>query len=144
MSQTSLSSPAVILYPLHLTFQNFAEEQSRKLIEQDLTVFSHLLASFRKKLETCKSFRHQTEASQGLNKEHQMKAMRDCIETCFRPLAKSAMARLTCESSNKKTFKAHVLLASYVTDISESGDKLSIKYRSKVTFLFKQCSVEKP
>lgn len=78
-----------------------------------------------------------------LKNEHQLKALHDCIETCFHPLTERAVTGFTCETSDKKNLKAHILPASCVADISETEHLLSMKSRSQAAFPCRQCSVQK-
>lgn len=67
-------------------------------------------------------------------KEHQIKALHECIETCSQLSAACAVARIACRASNRRKLKAYVLLGSYVADILESEDLLSMKRESQTVF----------
>lgn len=62
-----------------------------------------------------------------------MEALHECIQTCFQPLGNRAIAGVQCETSDKN-LKAHILLASYVADIPEPEDLLSMKRGSQTAF----------
>lgn len=46
-------------------------------------------------------------ASKRFKKKHEMKALHECIETCFQPLSNWTMAGVQCKPSDKNTKDTH-------------------------------------
>lgn len=73
-------------------------------------------------------------ASKSFIKEHHLKALHKCIETCFQPLANRTMAGVQYKTCDKIKLKAEIVLAFYVANIQESEDLSSMKRGSQTAF----------
>lgn len=130
-------------FPFHLKLVKIPEEQRRQLTEQGLTVLAYFSVSFCRKQESFKTSTDRMKGFHGLNKNHQLKALHDYSEACLHLLVECAMSGLTCETSDKKILKKRLLLTSYVTDISDTEDLLSMKRESQTDFPCHRCFVGK-
>lgn len=101
-SQTSLSSSAVVPYPLYLTLLNFSELQNRKLIEQGFTILPHLWISVCKIRDSCKTRTDPVKNSNCSGMMRCSKTMHEFSEALFQPFGESAPAGLLCQVKEKR------------------------------------------
>lgn len=91
-----------MFYPLHLVLLIFSEHRSRELIEEGLTMPAYLPVCLRQKVESCSFPKGQLKMLYGLIKEHHLRTLHECIETCFQPKAECALAELACKTIDGK------------------------------------------
>ena len=133
-SQTSLKTSALKFYPLHLTLFNFKEEWRRRVISSGESIIGYLPVEFS---ELTPNGRRKG------NREDILLALHDSIEFIFEPLMKVAMEGISFQTADFKNVRAHLMLSSYVADIPEAEDMLSIKRNTNTSSPCHRCLVGK-
>lgn len=119
----------------------FFREKTSNIHKTDHYSSNFISLSVWNNLDRCKSITHGTKVFQRLEKALQLKALHKCVEPCLQLLAAFSISGVTCETSERRELKVHIVLTSYVADIAEWEHRLGMTRTYHTVLLFNRCFV---
>lgn len=133
-SETSLSSGAFIFYPMNSTLLNFTEKTRPDHISNYLTVFAYLPIRF----DSTQNDNESDSRGPYLGNKHKsgrvsiFRSLHHSVEYFMEPLSRCTLPGMSSLTADYFPIRLHMLLSSYLSDILDSEDMISVK-RSVLT-----------
>lgn len=139
-SHMSLDIDSLAFHPLHATFVNFSEDSRRKHITSGCTVVAYLPVRI-DGIDDANS--GVTGRRRKVQRVHLIQAFHNSICFALKPLMDEAMGGFIATSADKFKLRLHLVLASYICDIPEAEDSLSVKRGNQTESPCFRCLVRK-
>lgn len=136
----------MIIYLLHLTLHNFSEKsiKSSSLRPHSSYIPLSIIISNTQSFKVSMCSEELVKRFDGPKQEQKVKAYHECTKACLQHSAENARSGLPSEIKDRRNLRTQFLLASYLADISEWENTISIKQDCKTTFPCQRCFVRIP
>lgn len=142
-SQTTLGAHALFFYPLHVTLLNFTEEWRRANISSGRTIVAYLPVHNEPLNETKNTPTNAIQIPSKITRLLSLRALHSSINNALQPLAEASFCGLSVQTSDGFRLRLHFMMASYVADLPETEDLLSLKRGSATQSPCHRCMVQK-
>lgn len=141
-SHLSMSAGSFILCPLHVTLLNFSEEQRRVYMKSDMIVCAYLRIHFDWTFSNTKNKDHEFRKKKKISsrtREHVLRALHQDIRSSQNNLKRAALKDLKCRTIDNNHVLLHLMLFSYIADIPDSQNFLSVRRGTRSLSPFHTC-----
>ena len=148
-SQVNLKPTSFTFYPLHITLLNFTEEERREQITSRRSVVAYLPVEFLPVVEEDESYEvtrygiTSWKKSHSIRRHDKLSCLHECVEKCVEPLSNEALRGIAACTRDRSMLHCHFLLSSYIGDLPECEDMLSVKRNGNTISPCHRCIITK-
>lgn len=139
-TQTSLKNTAMTFYPLHVTFLNFSEQMRREIIVSGSSIVA-FLPSTSVSIAVTETTGVNIAQTKLLSRQDRLKLLHSAISFAVDPLLNLGFKGFASITKDGKQYNCHPILSSYIADIPEAKDIMSVKQGVKTSYPCFRCLV---